>query len=57
MLTASNGKIALLTGAGTGIGRAASLALHTAGFSVVLAGRRHLLYNAWAWTVDRESAT
>jgi len=37
---ASNGKIALVTGAGSGIGRAVSLALHAAGWSVVLAGRR-----------------
>lgn len=35
-----NGKIALVTGAGTGIGRAVSLALQAAGYSVVLAGRR-----------------
>jgi NAD(P)-dependent dehydrogenase (short-subunit alcohol dehydrogenase family) len=33
-------KIALVTGAGTGVGRAASLALMNAGFVVVLAGRR-----------------
>ena len=41
MATMSNqGKIALVTGAGTGIGRAASLALQAAGYTVVLAGRR-----------------
>jgi NAD(P)-dependent dehydrogenase (short-subunit alcohol dehydrogenase family) len=34
-----SGKIALVTGAGSGIGRAVSLALQAAGYSVVLAGR------------------
>ena len=33
-------RIAIVTGAGTGIGRAAALALMKAGFTVVLAGRR-----------------
>jgi NAD(P)-dependent dehydrogenase (short-subunit alcohol dehydrogenase family) len=33
-------KIAIVTGAGTGVGRAASLALMHAGFTVALAGRR-----------------
>ncbi|CAI8018505.1 3beta-hydroxysteroid dehydrogenase [Geodia barretti] len=36
----SNGKVAIVTGAGTGIGRSASLALAAEGYSVSLAGRR-----------------
>src|SRR5436305_14365592 len=36
----SNSKVALVTGAGSGIGRAVSLTLQSAGYSVVLAGRR-----------------
>ena len=39
-MTEATDKIAVVTGAGTGVGRAASLALMKAGFTVVLAGRR-----------------
>ena len=45
----ANGKIALVTGAGSGIGRAAALALHAAGYAVVLAGRH-------AETLDQTAA-
>ncbi len=34
------GKIAMITGAGSGIGRAVTLAMMKEGYSVVLAGRR-----------------
>jgi NAD(P)-dependent dehydrogenase (short-subunit alcohol dehydrogenase family) len=37
---AGAGKIAVVTGAGSGIGRAVAVTLHGAGFTVVLAGRR-----------------
>jgi NAD(P)-dependent dehydrogenase (short-subunit alcohol dehydrogenase family) len=37
----SNSKVAIVTGAGTGIGKAATLALLKDGYCVVLAGRRH----------------
>src|SRR5690242_16581672 len=35
-----SGKVAVVTGAGSGIGRAVSLALYRIGYSVVVAGRR-----------------
>ena len=37
---ASHGKVAIVTGAGSGVGRAVSLALMRDGYGVVLAGRR-----------------
>lgn len=39
-LSMSTEKVAMITGAGTGIGKACALALARAGFAVVLAGRR-----------------
>ncbi|NMM11044.1 MAG: SDR family oxidoreductase [Polaromonas sp.] len=51
----SNDKVALVTGAGSGIGKAAALALLRVGYSVVLAGRRVELLNevAEASATDR----
>jgi len=45
---AASAKIALVTGAGTGIGKAVSLALFSAGYAVVLTGRRKELLEATA---------
>jgi NAD(P)-dependent dehydrogenase (short-subunit alcohol dehydrogenase family) len=39
-MTVPSNKVALVTGAGSGVGRATALAMLRAGFSVVLAGRR-----------------
>jgi NAD(P)-dependent dehydrogenase (short-subunit alcohol dehydrogenase family) len=44
----SNGKTAIVTGAGSGIGRATALALLREGYSVVLAGRRAKALNQTA---------
>src|ERR1700720_3241643 len=41
-------KIAIVTGAGTGVGRAVTLALMREGYAVVLAGRRHEMLEAVA---------
>jgi NAD(P)-dependent dehydrogenase (short-subunit alcohol dehydrogenase family) len=51
---ASNGKIAVVTGAGSGIGKAVSLALQAAGYAVVLAGRRAEALDATAAAASKD---
>jgi NAD(P)-dependent dehydrogenase (short-subunit alcohol dehydrogenase family) len=46
-------KVAIVTGAGSGIGRAVALAMQTAGYSVVLAGRRLANLEQTAAMADR----
>jgi NADP-dependent 3-hydroxy acid dehydrogenase YdfG len=47
-------KVALITGAGTGIGRAVSISLAHSGYAVVLAGRRHDLIEQLATQVTQD---
>jgi len=48
----TSAKIALVTGAGTGVGRAVALALARAGYSLVLAGRRKELLDQVAGEIN-----
>jgi NAD(P)-dependent dehydrogenase (short-subunit alcohol dehydrogenase family) len=48
-------RVALITGAGTGVGRASALALGEAGFTVVLAGRRQAPLEQAAAEVGRDA--
>ena len=47
-----NEKIAIVTGAGTGVGKASSLALAADGWKIVLAGRRQKLLEATASAIE-----
>ena len=50
-------KVALVTGAGTGIGKVSALALLAEGYAIVLAGRRRALLEGVAAEADSEAQT
>ncbi len=53
---ATSAKIALVTGAGTGVGRAVAIALAKAGYSLVLAGRRKEMLDKVAGEINAVGA-
>ena len=53
----TNQRVALVTGAGSGIGKASSLALAAQGFSVVLTGRQIDPLNAVAREIEAQGGT
>ncbi len=55
--TNNHGKIAIVTGAGSGIGRAVALAMQSAGYSVSLAGRRIAELEQTASMADQAGGT
>jgi NAD(P)-dependent dehydrogenase (short-subunit alcohol dehydrogenase family) len=54
---AENSKVAVVTGAGTGVGKAISAGLLRAGYSVVMAGRRHDALEAAERDIAEEGAS
>ena len=53
---AASAKVALVTGAGTGVGRAVSIALAKAGYNIVLAGRRKEMLDKVAGEINAVGA-